>query len=54
MRSVITTIKRLQAFYPAEAYHQNYLARHPDQPYIVLNDMPKLVELRKQFPALYQ
>ena len=41
-------------FYTAEAYHQNYLARHPDQPYIVFNDLPKLKRLQEQFPALYK
>ena len=53
-KPVVTQVVPLQAFYPAEAYHQNYLALHPDQPYIVYNDLPKLAQLRKQFPALYQ
>lgn len=53
-RPVVTQVVPLQAFYPAEKYHQNYLALHPDQPYIVYNDLPKLEHLRKQFPALYQ
>jgi hypothetical protein len=39
---------------PAERHHQNYLALHPYQPYIVFNDMPKLERLREKFPALYQ
>jgi peptide-methionine (S)-S-oxide reductase len=51
---IVTQLRPLQAFYPAEAYHQNYLALHPFQPYIVINDMPKLDRLREQFPALYQ
>jgi peptide-methionine (S)-S-oxide reductase len=51
---VVTQIGPLQAFYPAEAYHQDYLARHPTQPYIVYNDLPKLDHLREQFPALYR
>ena len=51
---IATQIVPLQQFYPAEDYHQNYLALHPFQPYIVVNDMPKLEQLRKQFPALYQ
>ena len=51
---IVTQIVPLQQFYPAEAHHQNYLALHPYQPYIVFNDMPKLAQLRKQFPALYQ
>lgn len=53
-KPVVTQVAPLQAFYPAEKYHQNYLALHPDQPYIVYNDLPKLEHLRKQFPALYQ
>lgn len=51
---IVTQVAPLQQFYPAEDYHQNYLALHPYQPYIVFNDMPKLEKLRKQFPALYQ
>lgn len=51
---IVTQLVPLQQFYPAEAYHQNYLALHPNQPYIVLHDMPKLAQLRKQFPGLYQ
>ena len=53
-KAVVTQVVPLQAFYPAEDYHQNYLALHPDQPYIVYNDLPKVAQLRKQFPALYQ
>ena len=51
---IVTQLVPLQQFYPAEAYHQNYLALHPSQPYIVFNDKPKLEQLRKQFPAFYQ
>lgn len=51
---IVTQVVPLRAFYPAEAHHQNYLALHPWQPYIVFNDMPKLEQLRKLFPALYQ
>ncbi|CAG0938639.1 Peptide methionine sulfoxide reductase MsrA 1 [Gallionellaceae bacterium] len=51
---IVTQVVPLQQFYPAEDYHQNYLALHPRQPYIVVNDMPKLEQLRKRFPALYQ
>ncbi|MDD5249808.1 MAG: peptide-methionine (S)-S-oxide reductase MsrA [Rhodocyclaceae bacterium] len=53
-RPIVTQLVPLQGFYPAEAYHQNYLALHPDQPYIVFNDLPKLRQLQKQFPNLYQ
>jgi peptide-methionine (S)-S-oxide reductase len=51
---IVTQVVPLRQFYPAEAYHQNYLALHPYQPYIVINDMPKLSQLQKQFPALYR
>jgi peptide-methionine (S)-S-oxide reductase len=43
----------LKGFYPAEAYHQNYAALHPDNPYIVYNDAPKVAHLQQQFPDLY-
>ncbi len=52
--TVVTQVVPLKQFYPAEGYHQNYLALHPDQPYIVFNDLPKLKALRQQYPALYQ
>ncbi len=51
---IVTQVVPLQQFFPAEAHHQNYLALHPDQPYIVYNDMPKLAQLRRQFPGLYR
>jgi len=51
---IVTHVVPLQQFYPAEEHHQNYLALHPYQPYIVFNDMPKLNQLREKFPALYQ
>jgi peptide-methionine (S)-S-oxide reductase len=52
-RDIVTQVVPLQAFYPAEAYHQNYAALHPYQPYIVYNDAPKVEHLRKEFPELY-
>jgi peptide-methionine (S)-S-oxide reductase len=51
---IVTQVVPLQEFFPAEDYHQNYLALHPYQPYILFNDMPKLDQLRKQFPGLYK
>ncbi|WP_255377119.1 peptide-methionine (S)-S-oxide reductase MsrA [Sulfuriferula sp. AH1] len=51
---IVTQVTMLPAFYPAETYHQNYLALHPDQPYIMYNDLPKLTHLREQFPKVYQ
>src|SRR3984893_15698713 len=50
---IVTQVVPLKAFYPAEAYHQDYATLHPDQPYIVYNDAPKVVHLRQQFPELY-
>lgn len=52
-RPIVTQIVPLTGFYPAEAYHQDYLDRHPNEPYIVFNDWPKIANLRKQFPTLY-
>jgi len=52
-RPIVTELVTLPAFYPAEAYHQNYAALHPTQPYIVMHDLPKVASLREQFPALY-
>jgi peptide-methionine (S)-S-oxide reductase len=50
---IVTQVAPLTAFYPAEAYHQDYAARHPDNPYIMINDAPKVANLQKQFPDLY-
>jgi peptide-methionine (S)-S-oxide reductase len=49
---IVTKVVPFVAFYPAEAYHQHYLVHHPDEPYIVYNDMPKLKALHDRFPAL--
>ena len=51
---IVTQVVPLQAFYPAEGYHQNYARLHPDNPYIVINDAPKVTHLKKLFPQLYQ
>jgi len=51
---IVTTLEPLKAFYPAEAYHQDYLVRHPTQPYIVYNDLPKVDNLKSLFPSLYR
>jgi peptide-methionine (S)-S-oxide reductase len=50
---IVTQVVPLQAFYEAEGYHQNYYELHPNQPYIVYNDAPKVANLRKEFPELY-
>jgi peptide-methionine (S)-S-oxide reductase len=52
--TVVTEVAPLRAFHAAEPYHQDYLVRHPTQPYIVINDAPKLEHLRREFPALYR
>ncbi len=52
-RPIVTRLEPLQGFYAAESYHQDYLVRHPNQPYIALYDMPKVQSLKRTFPALY-
>jgi peptide-methionine (S)-S-oxide reductase len=52
-KAIATQVVPLQAFYPAESYHQNYATLHPDNPYIVYNDAPKVANLRREFPQLY-
>jgi len=49
---IVTKVEAFQAFYPAEAYHQHYADRHPDDPYIATVDEPKLAALREKFPDL--
>jgi len=51
---IVTTIEPDRTFYAAEDYHQDYLTLHPDQPYIAINDLPKIAELKKLFPARYR
>lgn len=53
-RPIVTQVVKLQGFYPAEEYHQNFAERNPTYPYIVYNDAPKVVNLKKQFPELYR
>ena len=50
---IVTQVVPLKAFYPAEGYHQNYAALHPDDPYIFYNDAPKVAHLRHQLPDLF-
>jgi len=52
-KPIVTQVAPLKAFYAAEAYHQDYLTLHPTQPYIAFYDLPKLADLRKEFPGLY-
>jgi len=51
---IVTEVVPLAEFYPAESYHQDYLAHHLSQPYIVYHDLPKLERLKDRFPALYR
>ncbi len=52
-RPIATQVVTLNAFYPAEDYHQDYADNHPENMYIVINDLPKVEHLHKQFPELY-
>lgn len=51
---IVTAVSTLAEFYPAEGYHQNYLAEHMDSPYIVANDLPKLDALQRMFPDKFR
>ena len=50
---IVTKVESYRGFYPAEGYHQNFLTLNPDYGYIVVNDLPKVRELERVFPALY-
>jgi len=52
-KPIVTKVGPLEAFYPAEAYHQDYLTLHPNQPYIAYNDLPKVEALKKIFAQDY-
>jgi peptide-methionine (S)-S-oxide reductase len=51
---IVTEVTKLQTFYPAEGYHQDFVERNPDHRYVVVNAFPKLKKLEKEFPALYK
>jgi len=51
---IATKIEPLKAFYAAEDYHQDYLIHHPNQPYIVFNDIPKIEALKRTYPTVYR
>jgi peptide methionine sulfoxide reductase msrA/msrB len=53
-RDIVTKLTKLDRYYIAEDYHQNYLAQHLSQPYIVFNDLPKIEALKTEFPEWYQ
>ncbi|MCT0224130.1 peptide-methionine (S)-S-oxide reductase MsrA [Synechococcus sp. CS-1328] len=51
-RPIVTQVVPLQAFYPAEAYHQDYILHNPGNPYVMVHDLPKLAQLRQQYSQL--
>jgi peptide-methionine (S)-S-oxide reductase len=51
---IVTQVVPLQGFYAAEDYHQDYLKHHPYEPYIMMNDLPKLTSFKKEYPDLYR
>jgi peptide-methionine (S)-S-oxide reductase len=53
-KPIATTVELQKPFFDAEAYHQDYLTLHPDQPYIVINDLPKVDRLKRLFPNQYR
>jgi peptide-methionine (S)-S-oxide reductase len=52
-RPIVTRVEPLKGFYPAEGYHQDYLIRNPNAPYIAYNDLPKIENFKRAFPELY-
>jgi peptide-methionine (S)-S-oxide reductase len=52
--AIVTQVVPLKGFYPAETYHQDYATNHPNQPYIMIYDAPKVTNLRRLFPEMYQ
>ncbi|OHD73966.1 MAG: peptide-methionine (S)-S-oxide reductase [Spirochaetes bacterium RBG_16_67_19] len=53
-KKIVTQLSPLEAFYPAEDYHQDYLRQHPTQPYIMMWDLPKIAALEKEYPQLLE
>lgn len=53
-KKIVTTVEQGKPFYPAEAYHQDYLTLHPSQPYIAINDLPKVEQLKRVFPEAFR
>jgi peptide-methionine (S)-S-oxide reductase len=52
-RPILTSVDHLKGFYPAEGYHQDFLALNPSNPYIAYNDLPKIANLKRLFPDYY-
>ncbi|MBK5551687.1 MULTISPECIES: peptide-methionine (S)-S-oxide reductase MsrA [unclassified Pseudomonas] len=53
-KPIVTKLETYNGFYPAEDYHQDFLTEHPTYPYIVINDMPKVAQLKQLYPDRYQ
>ena len=53
-RAIVTRVDPLEGFFPAESYHQDFIARNPKYPYVVVNDLPKIRNLKQEFPDLYR
>jgi peptide-methionine (S)-S-oxide reductase len=53
-KPIVTQVVKLEAFYPAEEYHQDFAERNPDYPYIVFHDKPKVARLKAEYPELYR
>jgi len=53
-KAIVTRIESDRTFYPAESYHQDFLTRNPTYPYIAINDLPKIDDLKRVFPDLYR
>jgi len=53
-RAIVTRVDPLEAFYPAENYHQDFIAKNPRNPYVLINDLPKIHELERRYPEYYR
>jgi len=53
-REIVTRVDPLKGFYPAESYHQDFIARNPNNPYVVFNDLPKIRDLKRLYPEYYR
>ena len=53
-RAIVTRVDPLEAFYPAEKYHQDFIANNPRHPYVVINDLPKIRDLKRLYPEYYR
>ena len=51
---IVTRVDPLKGFYPAEGYHQDFIAKNPSNPYVMFNDLPKIRDLKRLYPEYYQ